>query len=449
MRTLLILSLVVCAGAACSDDAVSGRDGGLPRDAAVDGGDRGVPFDGAPRDGRMGDGIVPDGRLPDGSAADGTPPTPGFVGFGGITRGAASSPTGATVYRVTKLADDGSKGTLRDAVSQGKRRIVFDVSGTITLTSRLTIAVDYLTIDGATAKGPGITIAQKPNTDFGVLVSGTKRHTHDLVISHVRFRGSYDVVSNHKVGTAILSFDADCGKVSCKPTWATVDAGISAVVLDHIVHAYDRDKLTFWGKIRDVTLSSSVFYGSNKALLLSFYSAPYDLERTGFSIFRNAFIENAERNPQLRGLIRSLEIVNNVVYGWGVYGVRKKSEVGEAKIDVNLIRNTFIDSQGKGQSALIYLGDVAPASCLAQGTLYTKSTMGKLWVTGNTLPSTNCDQYSTVSAPLTIPKRAELPAQAAAVAACDVLNAVGLARAARTTDEAARIAKAAKAAGCP
>ena len=41
----------------------------------------------------------------------------------------------STVYHVTTLDDDGSPGTLRDAVSEGSRHVVFDVGGTITLDS--------------------------------------------------------------------------------------------------------------------------------------------------------------------------------------------------------------------------------------------------------------------------------------------------------------------------
>ena len=51
---------------------------------------------------------------------------PGAEGGGMWTTGARGSES-PSVYRVTSLADDGSYGTLRDAVSQPNRIIVFDV----------------------------------------------------------------------------------------------------------------------------------------------------------------------------------------------------------------------------------------------------------------------------------------------------------------------------------
>ena len=94
--------------------------------------------------------VVPQVKLP---AAD------VYEGFGAKTQGALSSPTGYTTYRVTSLADSGP-GTLRDAVSQGNRYIVFDVGGTIRLGGDLNVFSSYLTIDGSSAPAPGITIQQ-------------------------------------------------------------------------------------------------------------------------------------------------------------------------------------------------------------------------------------------------------------------------------------------------
>jgi autotransporter-associated beta strand protein len=76
---------------------------------------------------------------------------PGALGFGANATGGR----GGTVYHVTSLADDGSPGTFRAAVSQGNRIIVFDVGGYINLGSAIS-AASNLTIAGQTAPGGGI-----------------------------------------------------------------------------------------------------------------------------------------------------------------------------------------------------------------------------------------------------------------------------------------------------
>jgi hypothetical protein len=78
----------------------------------------------------------------------------GLSGRAGLWRQCHRWPRG-TVYHVTSLADDGSPGTFRAAVSQGNRIIVFDVGGYINLGSAVS-AASNLTIAGQTAPGGGI-----------------------------------------------------------------------------------------------------------------------------------------------------------------------------------------------------------------------------------------------------------------------------------------------------
>ena len=76
---------------------------------------------------------------------------PGAQGFG---RYAAGGRTG-TVYHVTNLNDTGA-GSLRDAVSQPHRIVVFDVAGVINISSRIVFS-NNLYVAGQTAPGEGIT----------------------------------------------------------------------------------------------------------------------------------------------------------------------------------------------------------------------------------------------------------------------------------------------------
>ena len=107
------------------------------------------------------------------------PAFPGAEGFGAYAFGGR----GGALYRVTNLNDSGP-GSLREAVeAEGPRTVIFDVSGTIELESRITIDNPYLTIAGQTAPGDGITVA---NRKFDV-------RTYDVIIRHIRFRrGVYE-----------------------------------------------------------------------------------------------------------------------------------------------------------------------------------------------------------------------------------------------------------------
>ncbi len=102
------------------------------------------------------------------------PAFPGAEGFGAYAFGGR----GGKLYRVTNLNDSGP-GSLREAVqAEGPRIVIFDISGTIHLESRITIYHPYLTLAGQTAPGDGITVS---GYKFDV-------QTYDVIIRHIRFR---------------------------------------------------------------------------------------------------------------------------------------------------------------------------------------------------------------------------------------------------------------------
>ncbi|MBN1866977.1 pectate lyase [Candidatus Sumerlaeota bacterium] len=102
------------------------------------------------------------------------PAFPGAEGFGADSLGGR----GGTLYEVTNLNDSGT-GSLRAAVqASGPRIVVFRVSGTIILQSRLDIQNPYITIAGQTAPGDGIAVR-----DRGIVVKASH-----VVVRFIRSR---------------------------------------------------------------------------------------------------------------------------------------------------------------------------------------------------------------------------------------------------------------------
>jgi hypothetical protein len=88
--------------------------------------------------------------------------TPAFPGAEGHGRYASGGRKGV-VYYVTTLEDNNQPGSLRYAITRsGKRTVLFNVSGTIWLKSKLDIKQGDLTVAGQTAPGEGICLAGFP-----------------------------------------------------------------------------------------------------------------------------------------------------------------------------------------------------------------------------------------------------------------------------------------------
>src|SRR5574344_908795 len=152
--------------------------------------------------------------LPTTASAQSLAAFPGAEGFGMYTTGGR----GGKVYHVTTLEDNGKTtltGSLRWANAQsGKRIIVFDVSGTIHLTAALRFN-ENTTVEGQTAPGDGICVADYPVTMKG-----------NVILRYLRFRLGNKYVAYHE-GDGLGSMDVNNLIVDhCSVSWS-IDECIS------------------------------------------------------------------------------------------------------------------------------------------------------------------------------------------------------------------------------
>ena len=215
---------------------------------------------------------------------------PHYQGFGTKTRGGR----GGTVYTVTNLNDSGP-GSLRTALTaSGPRVVIFEVSGTIQLQSRIEINNPFLTLAEQTAPSPGILIA---NHQLRV-------NTHDVVIQHVRVR----------LGDLASTTIEDC-------IW--LRNSIANIVLDHVSLSWCKDEAlgitaASGPQPREIAILDSLFsevldnpnggQPNHSRGVLFFGSANGTM-----TMARNLLAHNDTRNPVVRGGWRAITL-NNAFY---------------------------------------------------------------------------------------------------------------------------------------
>ncbi len=225
------------------------------------------------------------------------------AGFGAWTPGES----GGDIVRVTNLSDSGP-GSFREAVAQGHRTVVFDVGGTIALTNAVHVTGAFVTIDGFSAPGPGITLSG------GLVVRGTDG-AHDVVIRGIRVRDA--------AGDGIQ-----------------IAFGAHNIVVDHVsIHGAGDGNLDITEQAHDVTVSWSILAApaSGKNMLIK-----YNASR--ISMHHNLFIDAETRNPSVAtddAGTPATEIIvdfrNNVIWNWGEgYGTRIQSGAW-----VNAVNNLY------------------------------------------------------------------------------------------------------------
>jgi hypothetical protein len=227
---------------------------------------------------------------------------PGAEGFG---RDAIGGRNGK-VYVVTNLNDSGA-GSLRDAVSQPDRTIVFSVGGLIKIKDRMVVS-KRVSILGQTAPGDGITV-------YGNGWSFS--NADDAIVRYIRIR---------------------MGKGGASGKDAITIAEGSNMIFDHISVSWGRDE-TFsisGGDVGNITIQNSII-----AQGLETHSCGGLMQTNvgnGVSLFRNLYVDNKTRNPKVKG---TNDFTNNVVYNWGGGGGYIAGD-SEGQSEANVVGNYFV-----------------------------------------------------------------------------------------------------------
>ena len=234
---------------------------------------------------------------------------PGAQGWGRFALGARKS-TNPTVYHVTNLNDSGT-GSLRDAVSQPNRIVIFDVSGVIKLSSRIVFSSN-LYVAGQTAPGEGVTIYGD-----GVSFSGAS----NIICRYLRVRMGHNGSSGK-----------DCAGV----------ANGTNMIFDHCSFSWGLDEtfsINGFGAAWNITLQNCIF---GQGLMT--HSAGGLMQADSITLYRNLYIDNSTRNNKVKG---TNQYANNVVYNWsnGCYIMGGDSEGSSY---VNIESNLFINGPSGG-----------------------------------------------------------------------------------------------------
>lgn len=267
------------------------------------------------------------------------PAFPGAEGGGKYTTGGR----GGEVYRVTNLNDDG-EGSLRDAVSQPNRIVVFDVSGTIYLESSLNLKQPNITVAGQTAPGDGICIA-----DYNLVIDAD-----NIIIRYLRIRpGDISESENDAVSARYHKFIVID---HCSTSWSTDETmSLYAVANTTVQWCVITESLTLAKHAKGRHGYGGIWGGSN------------------VTYHHNLLASHTSRTPRYGSRTSSHpdfvdmdnnDMVNNLVYNWGF-----NSSYGAEEASVNVVNNYY-------KSGPITNADV-------RGRLWNPSKAGIFYFSGN------------------------------------------------------------------
>ena len=231
---------------------------------------------------------------------------------------------GGKVYHVTKLADDGSEGTLRYGIEKESRPlvIVFDVAGVIPLAKALKIQNGNLTIAGQTAPGDGICLK---NYNFRIAAS-------NVILRFMRFR----------MGDEAKTEDDALNLY-------TGDNNIQDVIIDHCSLSWSTDECGSFYGMTNFSLQWCI-------LSESLRNSIHEKGKHGYggiwgganaTYHHNLLAHHDSRNPRIdhdyvSTLKGPVSLINNVIYNWGdnsCYG--GESKPGSDFKKYNIVNNYY------------------------------------------------------------------------------------------------------------
>jgi pectate lyase len=245
---------------------------------------------------------------------------PGAEGFGKYTTGGR----GGKIFIISNLNDKGP-GSFREAAeSKGKRMIVFAVSGTIHLETKLNIKGD-VTIAGQSAPGDGICLA-----DNSVSLGGD-----NIIVRYLRFR----MGDKYQKGGMVDGNGGDDAFGGTRRKHIIIDHCSMSWSTDEVFSVYAGDSTTLQWNIISEPLNYSYH----------FETGDKDYERHGFggiwgglhlTAHHNLFAHCNNRCPRFNGIRHTAtefaDYRNNVIYNWGGNNIY----AGEGG-NYNIINNYF------------------------------------------------------------------------------------------------------------
>lgn len=250
---------------------------------------------------------------------------------------------GGNAYKVTNLNASGT-GSLKACIDGATpRTCIFEVSGTIRLTSDLLIRNNNITIAGQTAPSPGITLRG----------AALRIQASDVLVQHLRVRVGDDA-------TGPDPENRDALKIEGSSTRA-----VRNVVIDHCSFSWAIDEtVSVWGPYDNITFSNNLFAealnesihpkGNHGFGVIFDSQAGSSVTMTG-----NLFAHQVERNPLSRAA--EFVFVNNIVYNRGTIDLDIQSSNGSTTRNT-VLHNLFI----RGPS---YARDTTPIYIRTSGTL--------------------------------------------------------------------------------